>query len=483
MEIRVLRQEEILPALNLLWDVFITEVAPTYQNKDEGVKSFQNIIKYENIMPQAMSGSLVLFGAFENEELAGALALETRGHITLFGVKKEYQEKGVESQLFNVVKNYGIFTLKVQRITVNAAPNAVQQYQQFGMQVVGPRTVRNGIEFVPMTTLDQGAKNKTGLVVGIVVGVIILCSILCGVLFINVAREFYTSQTSTEIIEGYDNDTPDEEYRDEFEDDYEDDFEDDYEDEDLGGIAAVEAYEAKDLSINILEDSYENDDTPTGNSYLDFEVNYPQISGMKDGELQKKVNDAIRSTAMRTTDEIYINPSQDFKEKMLEVETPYLVSYVDYKVTYASNDFLSIAFEDNCCKGDVVDVNLELRTLNISLKNGKIYETKDIVNLDSDFVDEFRIIMQLETGDSKFLNQKSDDEVIDALKGKDEEGILSSVFFLDKEGIEIGFDVNNGKDTAAEYSYAWVTAPFTPKEIKDFKNNSDFWGFLEDFFD
>ena len=52
MEIRILNQQEILPALHLVWEVFAEETAPRYT--PEGVAEFQKFIKYENLLPMLL---------------------------------------------------------------------------------------------------------------------------------------------------------------------------------------------------------------------------------------------------------------------------------------------------------------------------------------------------------------------------------------------------------------------------------------------
>ena len=47
MDVRILQQHEILPALHLVWEVFAEDVAPAYT--PEGVARFQEFIKYDNI--------------------------------------------------------------------------------------------------------------------------------------------------------------------------------------------------------------------------------------------------------------------------------------------------------------------------------------------------------------------------------------------------------------------------------------------------
>ena len=91
MEIRILNQQEILPALHLVWEVFAEETAPRYT--PEGVAEFQKFIKYENLLPMLQSGGIIFFGAYEGPELTGTLALMSDGHIALFFVRKNWQRK------------------------------------------------------------------------------------------------------------------------------------------------------------------------------------------------------------------------------------------------------------------------------------------------------------------------------------------------------------------------------------------------------
>ena len=63
MEIRMLQQPELLPALRLVWEVYADTIAPA--STPEGVASFQKFIKYDYISQLWQRGQLVFFGAFE----------------------------------------------------------------------------------------------------------------------------------------------------------------------------------------------------------------------------------------------------------------------------------------------------------------------------------------------------------------------------------------------------------------------------------
>ena len=88
MEIRMLNQQELLPSLHLVWEVFAEDVAPQYT--PEGVREFQNFIKYEQLFPRFQRGEIIFFGAYEGAELCGTLALMSDGHLALFYVRKNW---------------------------------------------------------------------------------------------------------------------------------------------------------------------------------------------------------------------------------------------------------------------------------------------------------------------------------------------------------------------------------------------------------
>ena len=143
MDVRILKQHEILPALHLIWEVFAEDVAPAYT--PEGVAHFQEFIKYDNISDMYQKGEITFFGAFEGTKLCGTMAVKSVGHICLFYVRKDCQSKGVGRRLFQAVYNYCAQKLGVSKITVNAAPGAVPKYAHMGMQAMGEERQVNGI--------------------------------------------------------------------------------------------------------------------------------------------------------------------------------------------------------------------------------------------------------------------------------------------------------------------------------------------------
>ena len=66
-----------------------------------------------------------------------------------------------------------------------------------------------------------------------------------------------------------------------------------------------------------------------------------------------------------------------------------------------------------------------------------------------------------------------------ALEGDSKEGVYVVNFFLDADGIEIGFDLNYEDGDPNDQGYVWVTAPFTLDEIREYASGSGFWKEIE----
>ncbi len=242
-----------------------------------------------------------------------------------------------------------------------------------------------------------------------------------------------------------------------------------------GGVEAIPEYIDEDVSYTLDEATYSFTDEEKTSTYITFEVAYPTVTGLKNSNLEDKINDALKKVAMESVDELYDNPTEEVKETVLSSDNPVLASTVDYKVTYASKNLLSVVYEDYSYRGNANNLCYNLRTLNISLKDGTIFEVKDILDMDQEFLDEWLSVMRDEVGNDKFLSELSDEELKEALKGDSKDGVYVANFFVDKDGIEIGFDLNYKADDSNDLGYLWVTAPFQFDEIEKYQNDSEFW--------
>ena len=488
MDTRILKEQELLPALHLVWEVFAEEVAPSYS--PEGVEEFRSFIKYDNICPMFRRGELFFFGAFEDNELKGTMAFRRDGHICLFFVCRDSQGRGIGRSLCEAAAAYCAQVLRVDKATVNAAPGAVAHYESLGFQAAGEEQVVNGIRFLPMElAIDRSAyppagKSRTPLIVGIAIGSVLLLAIL--IFGISIAARGISSYIQERRSDVYEEPFDDRDRHDDGGDDYGnhdydrgehnwDDYDGSYGDgEALSGLETIPTYEAGDLKYETEEQVYAYTDDEKTSMVVDFQVRYPQINGL-DEELGAKVNGALKDCAMETVDKIYTNPSESVKEGVLASEYPALVSYVEYKISYINNEFVSVIFQDYSYQGDSSTYYVDLRARNISLRDGTVYEVKDIVNTDAAFMNEWLEGMKDEADDDTFLSELNREQMESALKGDSQDGVYVANFFADADGIEIGFDFNYKADDPDDLGYAWVTAPFDFSDIREYKTNSAFW--------
>ena len=82
MIVRELEKQERKYALDIIWSVFCMDVAEVYEQ--EGIDTFREYLKQENIDQLCDSGELLMFGVFEQEELEGTISLQRRGWKVTF---------------------------------------------------------------------------------------------------------------------------------------------------------------------------------------------------------------------------------------------------------------------------------------------------------------------------------------------------------------------------------------------------------------
>ncbi len=489
MEIRMLQLPELLPALHLVWEVFAEDIAP--ECTPEGVASFQRFIKYDYISEVWQRGNLVFFGAYEEGEMCGTLAIRPDGHIALFFVKKQWQHKGVGRMLFQSAYLLCEYQLGVSKMTVNATPNAVERYIHMGMHAVSDVCEKDGLRYVPMEryvtsggmAVPKQKKSKAPwIALGAFGAFLILLLIVTAVVALNDVRvESENRRREAENPYGYEDGSGlfDGSW---WQDEYgEEDENDDSGESTLSGIDAISEYMADDLSYEIDVDEYVYSGEDMQSTMIEFSVSYPKITGLADEEAEQKVNEALKNTAKETVVRLYENPSPEVKERVMGESTPMLINYVTYKVCYASEDFISVVYDDYGYEGSQNYYAQHLRTCNISLKDGTVYEVKDIVGLNDYFIEEWLSIMRQEANnDASFLSELNTESLRNALAGDSQDGIYEANFFLYEDGIEIGFDLNYESDDPANRGYVWVTAPFSWDEIGEYASDSAMWDEIDE---
>ena len=121
MEIRILQEEEIKIASGLSRYVFDS----CLRNRMEYPQTIVFVEEYiaeENLLKMKAEGKLVLWGAFEEEQMIAVAGLQSDGMITLLYVLPQCQNKGCGSRLLEIMKTYAKGACGFQKISVNANP-------------------------------------------------------------------------------------------------------------------------------------------------------------------------------------------------------------------------------------------------------------------------------------------------------------------------------------------------------------------------
>ncbi len=226
---------------------------------------------------------------------------------------------------------------------------------------------------------------------------------------------------------------------------------------------------------------------------VNFDIKYPQLTGNL--EHLDQINQTIRDTAFKTVTDSYDKPTDQWKQivgSVLEEQDGdvELMSKVTYAITYNTDDFISISFSDDFEMGSSAGEYMQLRTVNINLKTGEVYQLDDVLTLNEDIAKSFTDnLVKFDGSDENGDGQISDDESL-AIKilGRDEfqKGFLgqgdnanrfANCFFVDGNGkVNVGSSMWLGGD--AGVWRGWWDVTLTDEQLAAAKKDSSFWGLI-----
>ena len=150
-EIRRIRSNEVTEALALAWEVFIEFEAPDYAS--EGVETFKrDIVENHTFINQCKQGLCPIYAAFDGDIMIGMMGMrESRSHINLAFVKKEYHRKGVATSIFRyLLEDIRKENPALKEITLNSSPYGKPFYLHIGFVPLTEEQKTDGIRFTPM---------------------------------------------------------------------------------------------------------------------------------------------------------------------------------------------------------------------------------------------------------------------------------------------------------------------------------------------
>ena len=102
MIVRELEKQERKYALDIIWSVFCMDVAEVYEQ--EGIDTFREYLKQENIDQLCDSGELLMFGVFEQEELEGTISFRGGDTFVIIMCADPAREKVLEGYFLTMRK-------------------------------------------------------------------------------------------------------------------------------------------------------------------------------------------------------------------------------------------------------------------------------------------------------------------------------------------------------------------------------------------
>ncbi|MDD3403426.1 MAG: hypothetical protein PHQ72_08735 [Hespellia sp.] len=264
-------------------------------------------------------------------------------------------------------------------------------------------------------------------------------------------------------------------------DSYEDGDAEEYTEEDLKGVdpstealTGIESYEEEGTTVTVKSDSYSLYREAGDGGEIYFDVQYPVISGT-DETLTETINQKIQGVAMVSADKYYLDVQGRSQIKAGEYGT-YIVSEVTYNITYLSNDFISVVFEDNYCKGDYNMHYIDMRSCNIDLKTGTVYDLGQTVSDQNDLAEDFQEELDDKYQTNEVIYGIDTAEYADMITGEPGPDDSFMGFYRTKDGVELFVTFHYITDDG--YSVGWLTAPYSMDHIKDYQNDSTFWTIL-----
>ncbi len=147
-DIRRLGEADTDTAMALVWRVFEEFEAGEYA--PEGVEEFRRYIERDSIAEKLRRGSMLMWGCYMDEVLAGVLANSPKNHISLLFVDARFHRRGIACALVDEMLRHLRQHSRATLLTVNASPYGHEAYLRLGFSDTGPERVVNGIRFIPM---------------------------------------------------------------------------------------------------------------------------------------------------------------------------------------------------------------------------------------------------------------------------------------------------------------------------------------------
>ncbi len=479
MQIRPLTEAEMPSASQLVRQVLGEQVDSTYS--EDAKNAFYAFIEPENLKQMCKENEAILIGCGDETGLHGCGLIHSGGYIGFLLVEPEFQRKGLGKQLLDALCATCFERYSVTRITVNADPVVQAFYLACGFESRADVQTQSGISFVPMEKMFSpteavSAKKHTGLIAALVGGsVVILLILIALVVFAGKKMSTYLDEKK-EAQEVVWEEKEDADRTESSEDEWENGPRDYVTilDEDLKD---VEVYVEEGIPYKLKEEVYELDEY-SGERHLKFNVHYPQMENLPP-ETAAAVNQALRDTAMLTTDGMHLEPTEDMEQMLDEQNADYCASEVGYKITYLSEELISVVYADHYFLGSAMAEYADLRTVIVNLKTGETIKPEETYTADEKMAKVFHSRLLEQQPDNEAFLELSDDVFMRALQGEVVDGRYMTGMVLTKTGTLIPFTYHFRSADGNIISRGWDVVEFSTEDFMSYEKEHEMWKLVE----
>lgn len=534
MKIRQLYAYELRPAAALVMETYSRMEQPYVANPKE-IEDFKRYADEDHLWVESCKNKLFLFGAFDdNDQMCAVGAIDVAGAVTLLYAGLKFQHRGLEAEVLHEMEEFAVVGRSIAREEIKipekwmqytATAGAPEQSFASGQQTApGQQSFASGQQPTPeqqsfapgqQTTQEQQAyrnQNTTGygqsygqqqyqntgygqgygesygqqtapqkksrallwVVLAIIGCAVLLVTVPSFILFHAVNRTVQDTLTWNESSAetGRDGEDDSNEENGAAVEDTEEEREVLELPDSLGKdffVTQDDIYVADQLSYTVTAQHIEVPNQRK-DGFEEYDVSYPVIA-YADGRDATEVNEILRNAACAQFDTMYPKPQEEYL--YLDEDYPYLACYVDYEITYMSDEILCVAFQDHYFNGSMWGEFCDLRTRVINLATAERYEVEDVLRSDDTFAEAYYEKI-CEKSDSfndapaftaQMAGQTMDGEILD--------GRYYSNYVLCKNDIYVNLTYHYYDEGLI--MHGWDSTQWTMEELEPYRTDSDLW--------
>lgn len=127
--------------------IYTTSITCCFTTEQPCPEWYKESVQPAQIANLLMTGQMVWLVAFQEQALAGVLAISDKSHVKYFFVHPAYQKLGIGKKLWHFAQHSGALG---NALTVRSSLFAVPVYERLGFKAIEPPKTFNGLHYQTM---------------------------------------------------------------------------------------------------------------------------------------------------------------------------------------------------------------------------------------------------------------------------------------------------------------------------------------------